>query len=132
MNDLARWLNAQLDEDDRIARAAAAMTFGTRWLWDNDHGLLDESDTGVVERVQVSIGQHIAAWDPARVLRETETKRLLIKAWASMLDVGPDIEGGYIKPCRAALAAQARNFLIVLSMPYADRPGYAEAIASVD
>lgn len=75
---------------------------------------------------------HAARHDPARVLREVKAKRSLVAAYADMLTVGPDIEGGYKRPIREALARQAPNFLMVLALPYADRPGFAEAIASVE
>lgn len=119
MDDLVRWLGEQLDEDAAVVREANTSP---------------EMVTGIPRSyVQAPVALHIARFaDPARVLRDIETKRLLIKAWASMLDVGPDIEGGYTKPCRAALAAQAHSFLVVLSLPYADRPGYAEALAAFE
>lgn len=73
---------------------------------------------------------HIAEHDPARVLREIEMKRSLVAAYADALTVGPDVEGGYKRPIREALARQARDFLLVLALPYAHRPGFAEAIAA--
>jgi len=52
--DLVRFLRAQLDEDESVARAAA--------------GRLSGDDEWV----------HIARWDPARVLREVEAKRRIV------------------------------------------------------
>lgn len=142
MDELVRWLGACLDEDERIAQAAARQRGGANWKAERDAGEIlevvgEQPRPGapipvVLQPDDDETTVFIAEWDPARVLREIEAKRLLVKAWASMLDIGPDVEGGYIKPCRAALAEQARNFLIVLSLPFADRTGYAEAMASVD
>lgn len=141
MDDLARWLGEQFDEDERIARAA---TQGP-WLVDCEthaEAIIAGDGTSVIaggrwgdeasafESTEDAL--HIAAHDPARVLWEIEAKRSLVAAYADALTVGPDIEGGYKRPIREALARQARNFLIVLALPFADRPGFAEAIASAE
>ena len=126
MDNLAHWLGAQLDEDERIARAAAAMTFGTRWLWDNDHGLVDESDTGVVERVQVSIGQHIAEWDPARVLREVAATRRMIEAFERCnysVETAPNED---MQNVARAKVDTWRFVLHLRALSYSGRPGYRE------
>jgi hypothetical protein len=82
--DLVQWLTACLDEDERIARAACEGGEG-RW-----HPLGDRvggSVAGDHEGYHVAFGEgyptleqatHIAAHDPARVLREVETVRRIV------------------------------------------------------
>lgn len=146
MDDLVRWLGAQLDEDERIARGACWDDQSDVWTARPPQGtykqyerytVVDYLDDGVVAVTPENadddgVGQHIAEWDPARVLREIDAKRSLVAAYADALTVGPDVNGGYTRPIREAFARQARNFLIVLAMPYSDRPGFAEAIATVE
>lgn len=106
MDDLVRWLTVQLDEDERIARAAGHLSgslssgvpdVGRRWRVSGSHA--DDGGTywsvttaspdldrvPVVEMVgsgmsgggahTAEVAAHIAAHDPARVLREIEAKR---------------------------------------------------------
>lgn len=82
MDDLVRWLTACLDEDERIARGAG----GLAWFRPEDPGdpaaIRDsEQDRIVCAEGWPSEGQtvHIAEWDPARVLRETEAKRGILE-----------------------------------------------------
>ena len=82
MDDLAQWLRAQLDEDERIARAAG----GLAWLqpedpWEFAVAIRDsEGERVVCNEGWPSKGQqvHIVEWDPARVLREIDAKRKLL------------------------------------------------------
>lgn len=149
--DLVQWLTACLDEDERIARAATAGPWRAHDTHLGQYGYAatvlsgDGNDTDLrawlpsmsnepwdEKRNVWADAAHIAAHDPARVLRDVEMKRSLVAAYASALTVGPDIEGGYKRPIREAFARQAPNFLLVLALPFADRPGFAEAIASVE
>lgn len=83
MTDLTTRLRAQLDEDQRVALAAG----GVAWTSEND-----PYDGGSVEVANPAPGEfgiivyaegrpsseqanHIAAWDPARVLAEVQAKR---------------------------------------------------------
>lgn len=69
--------------------------------------------------------QHIARWDPARVLAEVATKRRIIdlaektKREHTAVDAGPNL--AVLLESRLAYAEQS---LSVLVLPYADRPGY--------
>ena len=122
MADLVQWLRAQLDADTaEIADPYADKAWHARDCESVPDVLYPDRETGACD-----------CGVPARVLREIEMKRSLVAAYADMLTVGPDIEGGYKRPIREALARQAPNFLIVLALPYADRPGFVEAIASVE
>jgi hypothetical protein len=100
MDELARWLGQQLDEDEQIARAAVEsvglVPGAVNWQLDesaSDEGghywritTLAPNDTvPTVELVgsgmqgggvhEEALGQHIVAHDPARVLREIDAKR---------------------------------------------------------
>lgn len=127
-----QFLHDRLDEDERIARAAA---------WDEDvaakwragstpHGgvqgaprwyVEDAYEDAVVSRVDPQgsedqgIAEHIARHDPAHALAEIEAKRKAVDACAYFLhdsEDGPD-------PCASAVLA-------ALTQPYADHPGYRE------
>lgn len=94
MTDLVEWLRAQLDEDERIARAAAD-TYGGSEQWrilrltDEDYGT--EWSLEIADRVipaglpgddedplRVDELHHIARHDPARVLRQVKAYREIL------------------------------------------------------
>lgn len=84
-DDLVEWLRAQLDSDEQAAMTAAAQA-GPNWIvayYDNSDQFADgvDGDNGEVigsGDVAVPEAEHIARWDPARVLREVEkTRRIL-------------------------------------------------------
>ncbi|MFJ6061624.1 DUF6221 family protein [Streptomyces tendae] len=132
MDDLVRWLRAQLDEDERTARAASwtgdantwhaepspygARNGGQRWYVE------DAMDDGVVSHVDPAasddegVARHIAEWDPARVLREIDAKRrTLIRCEEAMLSANP------------MLVHFAKQTAWEMAQPFADRPGYQES-----
>ena len=110
MDDLARWLRAQLDEDERIAEAAR-QGFWTEVIASGYLGL------------QVAVGEarHIAVHDPARVLREIDAKRrTLVRCQEEMFCGIP------------RLVHFAKQTVREMAAVYKDRPGYAEALASFE
>ena len=121
MDDLVRWLSAQLDEDERIARAVHGPVdgpLGKTW-WTPEEVKTRLCD----DQIHMSDAQHIAAWDPARVLREIEAKqRILVEhrqtqpRWCAVCDVPGDYQG----------REYACTTVRLLALPYADRPGYRE------
>lgn len=123
MDDLVRWLGAQLDEDERIARAVEdrSAPWDGQWMADgnsavrtyNGHVLFYRHDSGPLKP---GLADHVAEWDPARVLREIDAKRRLVEGLA-----GADPEAGYITGTFTAVDA-----LRLLALPYADRPGFKE------
>ena len=138
MVDLVEWLRAQLDEDERIARAASAGPWSTRWNG-QDHELVAPSRTHPIAEWTYTIvtqepgastqrtecdtadADHIARHDPARVLREVEAKRRLVALHARahhqcVTEDGPT-QWHAADPCTT---------LHLLASPYADRPGYRE------
>ncbi|MBE4796151.1 DUF6221 family protein [Streptomyces caniscabiei] len=123
MEDLVRWLNTQLDTDAEKARAA---TPGP-WTVDSEshaEAIRSASGTDVVAGGrwggEASVFEsdedaaHIAAWDPARVLREVDSKRRVLGAIEHLLGQVDDPFAG------------VDGVLRLLAVPYADRPGYRE------
>ncbi|MFE2073692.1 DUF6221 family protein [Streptomyces misionensis] len=122
MDDLVEFLRARLDEDEQVARAAA----GRNWL-DGDGWLMNE-DMHIAEVGDRPTLVHIAAHDPARVLREIDAKRRII-AEHEMVPAG---QGGKLG-CDICVATPSWGPEVVsgpcttlrlLALPYADRPGY--------
>lgn len=110
MSDLVTWLRAQLDEDERVARAAGAVA-APPWRWAHQSGPLKYGlvgthpvnprlDAWVVPAASPDVyphrdtAAHMECWDPARVLAEVETKRRILDAY---LPAGADPHPGL--PC---------------------------------
>ncbi|MFJ7100157.1 DUF6221 family protein [Streptomyces albogriseolus] len=126
MDELVRWLGVQLDEDERIARVAAneleGLELGSEWRYDG------RSVETVRERTMVAVGSqdfmepgvggHVAEHDPARVLREIDAKRELLRQYEHLkYEVMPDDLTG-VWAFEAVLRAHA--------LVYAGRPGYRD------
>ncbi|MER5875413.1 DUF6221 family protein [Streptomyces sp. NPDC001910] len=137
MNDLVQWLGEQFDEDQRIAEAAPRGP----WSMDDAGSIADADGTRVILAVGTTLDGRVSrwpepptvasvtAWDPARVLRETEAKRQIMECHESWVADNGDIicgrcgrehidgrPGGHF-PCQT---------LRLLALPYTDRPGYRE------
>ncbi|QDN64499.1 hypothetical protein FNV66_00890 (plasmid) [Streptomyces sp. S1D4-14] len=149
MDELVRWLRAQLDEDERIAKAASGSTvFGEPGSWkakpetygprvtvgpgENDYWDREanpqvwrcddpQDDCGEVSAGMMAEGDHIAEHDPARVLREIGAKRQALDHYAEFRRLATGGERAY----RLAVGAVAMQIQI-MALPYADRPGYQE------
>ena len=70
MDDLVQWLRAQLDEDERIARAADAQLSNVF------------TRIGMFDPEMAADERHIMEHRPARVLREIDAKRRIIELHA--------------------------------------------------
>jgi hypothetical protein len=167
--ELTRFLHARLDEDDRIARAAMRLpggvpgeqwrvsgshsdAGGTYWSITNASSDIDRVPTLEMVGSGMSgggahtedVATHIAAHDPARVLREIEAKRKLLDDHPIVpRDVEPTVIngeeiGGPYYPfgcgnCHTEPDSPEVNGFgycltwRVLASVYADRPGYREA-----
>lgn len=134
-DELVAWLREQLDEDERMTRDA---TPGA-WTVDavnNCSVLTDDSTTDNRGHVIYSVGmytrgwpstadaEHIARWAPARALREIEATRRIVDSFAAGMEFEPLQRG-------TERYAIVRMVLKLLALPYADRPGYRDAVASV-
>lgn len=139
MDDLVQWLRAQLDTD--AARAmAAAEELGADWYYDDGFVLARREDgmvaTGSQDFLERERGEHIAEWDPARVLCEIDAKRrrleaLLSEGHASLRPGGSTeiycaADYGTGEPCDCGRDKRVSQHLRLLALPYADRPGFRE------
>lgn len=97
-DELVVWLRVQLDEVERVARAA------------DTHEWYESSGQRSIAFVSQADGEHIALHDPARALRWVESVRRILVAWE---------EDGAWWPGGAAVPG-------LLAQPFADRPGYRE------
>lgn len=92
-DELITWLRAQLDDDERVAREATpgpweSQWWGVRTAYEFDrpgyihHGerVTVATNSGTVGNREAEIrnAEHIARWDPARVLAEIEAKRRIL------------------------------------------------------
>lgn len=144
MDELVKWLGQQLDEDERIARAASPGPW---------HVNAESDEVLAVDGITVAEGfalsgrqlrattEHIAVHDPARVLREVDAKRRVLtrhcaapvppgNEWAEEYPYcaahaykGPD--GTAVYPVELEKCPELRD----LAAPYADRPGYRKGWA---
>jgi hypothetical protein len=91
MDDLVSWLRAQLDDDERVARAAHDPEYpwvieqpepgSPSWYHPQLLGknLISSSDPATLTPDE---GEHIARWDPTRVLAEIDAKRRILELHA--------------------------------------------------
>jgi hypothetical protein len=125
VEDLVQWLTAQLDEDERIARAATLGPWVQSGIGDYGWTVTFGRPGAGVETADTEQGladaDFIAAHNPARVLREIDAKRQLLDKYAEVAanDVN---EVEYAHGWANALGEAVR----LLALPYADRPGFRE------
>ncbi|MFB7162349.1 DUF6221 family protein [Streptomyces sp. NPDC056242] len=131
MDDLVQWLGEQLDEDARVARRA-----GDSFRQIGETGVIVATDGDRAEECAsanwAGIAEHIVKHDPARVLREIDAKRQLLRKvfeYEAMIDSewGCSHDADAI---RTGLCSETQpndvEALRLLALPYADRPGYRE------
>ncbi|MFJ5644019.1 DUF6221 family protein [Streptomyces sp. NPDC093223] len=127
MGDLMQWLGEQLDEDERIARAASGEEWGAvlptqPYVISNvaaheaNRTLLTVGRIAAVERAEDRA--HITEHDPARVLREINAKRDLLRFAEGIHDHHATFATG--------VYARLEQTLRLYAATYADRPGYRE------
>ncbi|MFD7061332.1 DUF6221 family protein [Streptomyces sp. NPDC059906] len=119
MDDLWRWLGGQLEEDERIAKAAIRELAGpdaARWRYDGRHVETVSGPTEVAAGARTvlgpGVGEYIAHNDPARLLEELTAKHKLL--------------GWVHRVVRPESPASADRGVRLLALSYADRPGYRE------
>jgi hypothetical protein len=137
MTDLAAWLLEQIAEDERAALAASPGP----WRPNVEHDeVLAVDDETVCDGFALSNRQlratveHIAAWDPVRVLAGCDAKRRLVELHASedvdgRLRDGEEITVPVCVVCRDSNGMREESpcpTLRLLAVPLADRPGYRE------
>lgn len=153
MDDLVTWLGAQLDGDQRVAIEAG---HGARqWRYeDGDNGprvfvgrendqvwvrdgvsypvwTCDDELDGCPEiaREWAAEGEHMARWDPVRVLAEVEAKRALIRRGDTLFCScyhydNPPTDPKTRQPIPHHYDCTAYYIAQELALPYRDRPGY--------
>ncbi|MFE9125045.1 DUF6221 family protein [Streptomyces sp. NPDC007148] len=115
MDELVQWLGKQLDAEAAHSRQVADK-YGAEWEAARDW-VSSDTGTDVIDEAGAPV-EFIAAHDPARVLREIDTKRQLMEGHEPDECVPPCCTGCVDDhPCR---------HLRLLALPYADRPGYRE------
>lgn len=155
MDDLARWLHAQLDIDTARATAAADGDSGEWFMGDKWNVYRAEDETPDEDRETNTLvvygnvkdqSEHIAAHDPARVLREIDAKRQVLTEYVKAVEAMEELTalrerlnaGGqdlFMTEMGLGSAIHKRDalraVLRLLALPYSDRPGYEEALASL-
>lgn len=86
---------AQLDEDEQVARECG--DYG-RWRVTSDGYLADDAGVQAIGPWDTSVGdvEHIARWDPKRVLDEVTLERADIDAKRAILDLHAPQPTGYV------------------------------------
>lgn len=115
-DELVAWLRQQLDDDERMARAAADN--GAEWRY-SDSGIYPSNKSrhpgalvvGGYGYLDEAYGEHIARHDPARVLADVDAKRRILDQCADVW-------------AHDRVEAFAEDVLRLLALAYADRPGY--------
>jgi hypothetical protein len=130
MNDLITWLRAQLDADEQVARAASeppwtverasVMHSGPTASHHPDGQRLGRTVVASVGAWDLGVptaadAEHIARWDPARVLAEVDAKR-------PMLEWIEDLEAKTLNDNLWNI--DAYHPLLLLAQPYAGRDGW--------
>lgn len=135
--DLVQWLTAQLDEDERVARAASGEEWGavspTQPYVIFDVAAYKANKTlrtvGAVAGVEHAEDRaHIAEHDPARVLREIEAKRgaLARYEFACTEATAPNVDEEE-RETRVRVAAAFQSCVLLFASVYSDRPGFQES-----
>jgi hypothetical protein len=107
VNEIMAFLNARLDEDEAIARAAVSF----------DYGVSDWCDDGD------PVNAHIARHDPARVLRDIAAKREILRR-ATFGGKLPRIA-----PTPTLAVEVLDRVVALLAQAYSDHPDYDPAWA---
>lgn len=131
MDDLVRWLGAQLDEDERIARDADPGPWNNNSLGRHDQSVIKLGAPTSTSMIQfdgsraAANGAHAARHDPSRVLREIDAKRQILARYefacheAAALDISEEE-----RETRVQVAAAFQSCALLLAAVYADREGY--------
>lgn len=112
-SELVAFLRARVQDDWNHARDA--MVKDGEWKAERTVVVLDTG--GEIPEVYLGPADHIARFDPARILREVEAKRALLDLYEASQTTGP--AAGYRDGLRQAL--------VLLASAYADHADYRES-----
>ncbi|MGW6395421.1 DUF6221 family protein [Streptomyces sp. NPDC055103] len=145
MDDLIAFLRARLDDDEQTARAVSYDRIETaEYLWGSQYLLLQrgKGESKVTAELDAELSQHIARYDPARVLAEVDAKRQIARehgpsdkhttiwdwfelgTWCGECGTDPCRE---LTNCPICGASDGCRTLRLLALPYADHPDYQDA-----
>lgn len=153
MEDLVTWLRACLDDDERVAREVSEKAPYDEW---DAAGAQGEDDAALSnwEVIRIarpynrpdarSVAEHIARWDPARVLADIEAKRRILDAFETWqredLEAREDYQawalgephrdGPYRRTVSEAAGEGLKLAIRALAQPFAGRPGWREEWAA--
>jgi hypothetical protein len=119
VEDLAKWLSQQLDEDERIAKEAGGHLGEWRLATP-----LDDAELGDASWLRPPSLKHVERHDPARALRDVDAKRKLLEQCRASLasEKAGGVDGAWSESFGDGLLEAVK----LLALPYADRPGYRE------
>lgn len=103
--ELADWLLGRIAEDEHAARSV----------------LGDPGIDGLLTTGEGPIADHVARWDPERVLAECQAKRLIVEGFREADELADDAPA---HSADAAVVGAWESVLRLLALPYADRPAY--------
>jgi len=130
MDELITFLRRQLDDDERVAHATLGVNVradlingkpAPRWVSRGD-SVWDTNDIPRVKGTWAREAEHIARWDPARVLAEIQAKRRILD-WAEAAQREFD-RAGLRTP--TPTTSEPMYFAALLAQPYAGRDGWRE------
>lgn len=139
MDDLVRWLKAQLSADEAAAEDTLTPELRAgrfrgkeipRWrITKYGEGIIDE-DGGRIRAQQIFPAEaaHVIRHDPSRVLREIDAKRRTLALHSAPTGHGCSTtdKTGYNLNYDEVSPEDACTTLRLLALPYADRPGFQE------
>lgn len=106
--ELITFLRARLDDDEAVLRSCAGGV--PRWRAE-DIAIFGPD-------LSPEVRAHIARHDPARVLKEIEAKREVVRLYERAYDYAPTFTSGF--------AAAMEDALLMFALAYADHPDYRE------
>ncbi|MBQ0974538.1 hypothetical protein KBZ00_25920 [Streptomyces sp. RK31] len=121
MDELVRWLRAQLDEDERTARATEWDGSGNKLDWELMASATIDVGGDEFYVGDRTIANHMMAWDPARVLREIDAKRQSLAHYARIREHTKRGDEAYVL-AEGAVAKQIQ----IMATAYDHRPGHRE------
>lgn len=122
MTDLLVFLRARFDEEEHAALACGqsaaerAMIRANASVWEASEDAVHAGSQLVAARVAGEDAEHIARWDPARVLAEVEAKRRILYLYEAAEDVSMHADAWTIM----------KNTVRLMALPYAGHVDYRE------
>jgi len=121
MTDLAEFLLARVAEDEAVARKCPP----SPWTVDGDGCCVlhsgHDADRDIANMTDAA--EHIAHWDPARVLAECDAKKAIAEAW-QQINADDRVLNEYAHNIREGRQTSLYFALKVLALPYADHSEY--------